>query len=1134
MSPARLATLLAFALALLPLHAAAEDAPARENAITLPPSADHVTIPLARHFDVPTVAVTIAGQDAGRFLIDTGSPHTIVDIKLAHRLRLPTVSPPASLAPDSPQPPLAAELRQVTLGGVPAGSRFAFVREIEGLGPGITGILGTGILRDTPFTLDLRNSTLTFYRASAIPPELKLRGTPTALQLDDGYPVIRATLDGRPGRFALDTASTGLALTVTDAFALRDQDIKPQRRLGPDTSPDAGRTRFDRLDLPGKSLTGIWGNLVERHTAAGQRVPRTCVGVLGPRALRDARITMDFANERAWLEWPPDEDTATYVARLLDEERTQPGTLAPIGRAIDDNRPDALRALIEKGADPNTVPTWGAAACARAAGSPDLLRLLLAHDADASAIGPDGRPVLLAATDAGNAESLRLLLAAGAPADAATPGGYTPLHRAAEVDDLAILEALLAAHANPNTAVKDGTTPLMLAALNGSARALDTLLAHHPDLAARTELGYTALHAAAMSRRPAIVRRLIDAGADVNAPATDGSTPLVVAALEDDPDVIAALLAAGARPDARLTSGMTPLAVAVSRGHTRAVDALRPTTRPTLAATAPPTRIPLAWCQSAPCARVTLDGKDAGWFIISLRTPAIIVDTKVARQLNLTRLGSARPNADLLGVDATEMVETSTLAIQTLNIGPRALLAADLGNLPYTGVKISGILGWPALLDQPVTLDLREPSLTIYPAGPLPASVTAAAMPLRARFLPVGPVVWARVGDEAAWLRLDSTVPPLRRIELADAFATARPDLLRHRHVRHDLTLQSGRALALPVAQLDALAVAGQRFTPTLAAVSPPTTTPWRQTFDGVLPLPTRDVRITLDPQSAKAYLEWLPVEPLDAYLQRISRASAGPSPRPPLLRAVADDRAAAVRALLERGVDPNATGPDGVTPLLLAADRPALVEMLLKHNANPDAAAAFLGHTPLLRAAEAGNAKSVELLLAAGVKIDHPNTLGQTACFRAAEADHADVVDLLAKSGADVNRASREGWTPLTIAVSRESTDAVVTLLRHRADPNLPAAGQAPPLGIAALRGHADIARLLIAAGAELDRPNGGGLTPLMAAAATNQPRILRLLLSCGASPAIEVHNLTAEALAIQQSSLDALTILRFETPAR
>ena len=88
MSPARLATLLALML-LLPRLTTAQNAPTdlRANAITLPKNVDHVTIPLTRHFDVPTVAVSIAGQDAGRFLIDTGSPHTIVDAKLTGLLR---------------------------------------------------------------------------------------------------------------------------------------------------------------------------------------------------------------------------------------------------------------------------------------------------------------------------------------------------------------------------------------------------------------------------------------------------------------------------------------------------------------------------------------------------------------------------------------------------------------------------------------------------------------------------------------------------------------------------------------------------------------------------------------------------------------------------------------------------------------------------------------------------------------------------------------------------------------------------------------------------------------------------------------------------------------------------------------
>jgi ankyrin repeat protein len=73
-----------------------------------------------------------------------------------------------------------------------------------------------------------------------------------------------------------------------------------------------------------------------------------------------------------------------------------------------------------------------------------------------------------------------------------------------------------------------------------------------------------------------------------------------------------------------------------------------------------------------------------------------------------------------------------------------------------------------------------------------------------------------------------------------------------------------------------------------------------------------------------------------------------------------------------------------------------------------------------------------------------------------------------------------------------------------------------------------------LIAAGADLNQANGAGLTPLMAAAASNQPAVLRLLLPAGASPTATVANRTAYDLAASQSHLDAMTVLRFESPSR
>jgi uncharacterized protein len=97
-------------------------------------------------------------------------------------------------------------------------------------------------------------------------------------------------------------------------------------------------------------------------------------------------------------------------------------------------RPEGVRLLLERGADPNAV-------------AENAMRVTPLHSAAAR----------------GDHVAVRLLLAAGADPNARQQGGFVPLHAAVAVGDRELAEMLLAAGADPNARTDDGRTPEDLA-----------------------------------------------------------------------------------------------------------------------------------------------------------------------------------------------------------------------------------------------------------------------------------------------------------------------------------------------------------------------------------------------------------------------------------------------------------------------------------------------------------------------------------------------------------------------------------------------------------------------------------------------------------------------------------------------
>jgi ankyrin repeat protein len=258
----------------------------------------------------------------------------------------------------------------------------------------------------------------------------------------------------------------------------------------------------------------------------------------------------------------------------------------------------------------------------------------------------------------------------------------------------------------------------------------------------------------------------------------------------------------------------------------------------------------------------------------------------------------------------------------------------------------------------------------------------------------------------------------------------------------------------------------------------------------------------------------------------------AAPPATESFFRAIEIGDTAAVKRLLNQGVDANALDAEG-TPALMAAvlyGGADSVKLLLDREANPNARNAA-GATPLHWAVP--DAAKVKLLLAAGADANAKSTnLQRTPLLVAASYPGSrEVLRLLLEHGADIHAKDRAGMHAIGRAAVSADVDVVRFLVEHGCDPNEPGYGSnvryarhyLPTLEYLLSKGahvekdaiasaaHWQDPKLLerwIDLGADVNEHTGPyRRSALMTAAASEQARAatLKLLLDKGADPNAE-----------------------------
>ncbi len=458
--------------------------PAAPPLVQFPDGVDEVTIPITRAGGHLLVRPTINGQDAGWFFLDSGVTDTILDRSLADRLRLRSLGKRSVAGIGTEAISDILRIPAISLGTLVVrehlGGAMSFRSFNAALGYTMTGIIGAPVLRELPFTVDFRASTVTFHRRAKFKPPAGAVEAPLFIGSDQ-LPTISVKIEEHAGDFMIDLGSNG-RISMHGGFVglhpemLEGKHICSSIRFGIGQG-NSCHAEFNSVEMLGRKRGPVPISYPEpgKESAFEQHL----AGLIGTAMFHGSRLTLDYESQRLWVLRLPPEDLPVAIQRFEAMAKSDPGRTSALLHAIYHGRMDAAMELIDRGADVNAADSGDATPLMMAAhyGDLPLVAKLLAKGAkpNAQAVVRAMTPLMFAAEN-GSIEIVQALLKGGATVDLADTLGQTPLFLAAAANWPRIVALLMEHKADPGKTSRNGETPLMMAAKGGHDEVAEMLL----------------------------------------------------------------------------------------------------------------------------------------------------------------------------------------------------------------------------------------------------------------------------------------------------------------------------------------------------------------------------------------------------------------------------------------------------------------------------------------------------------------------------------------------------------------------------------------------------------------------------------------------------------------------------------